>query len=374
MGNSLVFPFIAIYLAKRLGAPLPVVGMVLFAYGITQVFSVQLGGLWSDLFGRRRVMLVALGSSMVVTAIMGFLHIPVLVITFLILMGYTVPLFQPAAMAMVGDLVEREHLNTAYSLMRMASNAGIIIGPMLGGFLADFSFSWIFFLDAFLNGAFFLIIWFRLSESFSPKLPVTPIVQSLISVTHDRKFLRFSFLWALTGIVYSQLFMVLPSYMHLNLGLQPSSFGFLAAENALFVVILQMPTSRLTKTWRYSRVMPLALSLYAFGFFTASLNSAFMMLAMSVAIITLGENLINPHASTWVSDQSSPDTRGRYMGFFSLSNRIGFAFGPLLGNILLSQNATVWLWTTSLLGLVTAFGYYRLFSSSTPSIPVKISS
>ncbi len=136
VGNSLIFPFMTIYLTERQHAPMTIMGLVMTLYGISQVAAQLIGGVLTDSWGRRPVMLVALGAGAIFTLAMDLAHSPLpLIITF-ILMGLAVPLLQPASMAMVGDRVPSAQLSHAYNLMRMASNAGIIIGPMIGGILS----------------------------------------------------------------------------------------------------------------------------------------------------------------------------------------------------------------------------------------------
>jgi MFS family permease len=107
----------------------------------------------------------------------------------------------------------------------MASNAGIIIGPMLGGMLADHSFFWIFALDALSMLIFAGVIFFSVGESKPPQRAVHTSPSHFTDVLHDPHFVRFSILWGFTGLIYSQLFMVLPAYLHINLGYAPSVFG-----------------------------------------------------------------------------------------------------------------------------------------------------
>ncbi len=359
VGNSLVFPFMTIYLAARLHAALSTVGIVMTFYGGAQVLSVLVGGVWSDRFGRRRVMLASLLLGAAVTFFVGSMHSSWALISLLSLMGFFVPLFQPASMAMVGDIVPRPRLNYAYSLMRMASNAGIIIGPMLGGLLADHSFFWIFALDALSMLVFFAVIFFAIPETRPQNLQGARTPGRMSDILRDPSFVQFSVLWALTALVYSQLFMVVPAYLHINLGYQPSVFGYLAAENAVFVVLLQIPITRITRNASRLTLMAAGVLFYALGFWMMLSGHALWVFAVAVFIITLGENVINPAASAWVAERAPEDLRGRYMGFFSLANRAGAALGPLAGGLLLTQGPVWWLSATGLVAILTAHGYWR---------------
>lgn len=367
VGNSLVFPFMTIYLAERLHASMTVVGLVMTLYGLSQVAAQLIGGVLTDSWGRRPVMLLSLGTGAIFTLAVGLSHRPILLISMLIFMGLTVPLFLPASMAMVGDMVPATKLSEGYSLMRMASNAGIIIGPMLGGFLADHSFVLVFAFDALSMAIFLLIILFGLTE-VKTRGAVSGLSHPgrLIDLFSDRPFLVFSILWGLTGMIYAQLYQVLPGYLHLYLHDRTSLFGYLAAENALLVVVLQMPITRMVSKISPARLMAAGSGFYAAGFLTMLMGRSIFALALGVMIITLGENVLNPAASTWVADKAPAHMRGRYMGLFGLANRTGSAVGPTVGGSLLTIGVAVWLLATAGTAASVSGAYWR-FSRSASS-------
>jgi len=358
VGNSLVFPFMTIYLATRLHASLGIVGLIMTLYGASQVTAQLLGGVLSDTWGRKRVMITATILGALTTVEVGLAHHAGFLIIMLVLMGLTVPLFQPASMAMVGDLVPESKLSHAYSLMRMASNAGIVIGPMIGGFLADRSFESIFLLDA-LSLVIFFVIIARFIPETRPAGPRPRNPGGIRDVLRDRAFMHFSALWGLTGMVYSQLYQVVPAYLHVDLHYPPSIFGYLAAENALGVVLLQWPLTRLTRPLGASTQMALGVLAYAGGFLMMLTGHQISVFAGAVMVITIGENIINPAASTWVAERAPEALRGRYMGVFGLANRLGAALGPSWGGWLLTLGALPWLVLTALEGGFLAWGYRR---------------
>jgi MFS family permease len=368
VGNSLVFPFLSVFLASRLHGSMTLVGLTLAGYGVVQVVSVLVGGILADGWGRRRVMLLSLGGGAGAAYLVGSVHPLWALFVTLPLMGFLLPLFQPASMALTADLVPGPQLNEAYALLRMASNAGIIVGPMIGGFLANIGYFWLFFCDAVTLVMFFALVFSVIPETRPAAAPgARDTLAGLVTVARDRAFLGFSLLWAGTWVVYSQLYMVVPAYLHLRLGFPPGVFGYLAAENALLVVLLQVPLTRAAA--RFHRRMPLVagLAAYAVGFLAMWHARALVMFAVAVLVITVGENLVNPTASAWVADRAPPALRGRYLGFFSLASRLGSAAGPLLGGTLLAVSSSLWLGTIALMAIGTAVGYTRVGRSPLPT-------
>ncbi len=363
VGNSLVFPFMTIYLADRLHASMTVVGLVMTLYGLSQVVAQLIGGVLSDSWGRRPVMLLSLSVGALCTLAVGLAPTPAFLIGALVLMGLSVPLFQPASMAMVGDLVPQAKLTQAYSFMRMASNAGIIIGPMIGGFLANHSFLAVFGLDALSMAIYAVIIQLGVPHRKPRTSSVAP--RGLLDVARDGPFLRFSLFWGLTGMVYAQLYQVVPAYLHLDLHDPTPTFGYLAAENALLVLVLQWPVARIAQRFKPPTLMAAGSLLYGLGFFTMLAGHTFAVFALSVFIITLGENVINPAASTWVAHRAPEELRGRYMGLFGLANRTGSALGPTVGGALLTAGATFWLSVVALGAGGVSLGFLRFGQQET---------
>jgi len=55
------------------------------------------------------------------------------------------PLYRVGADAMLADIIPTEKRTDAYSLLRMSNNAGVAIGPAIGGLVASTSYSLAFF-------------------------------------------------------------------------------------------------------------------------------------------------------------------------------------------------------------------------------------
>ena len=371
IGNSLVFTFLSLYLASRLNGSMSLVGITLALYGVVQVAAVLAGGILADAWGRRRVMLLSLGGGAVACFLVGSMHPLWAVFPALGLMGTLMPLFQPASMALTADIVPQHKLNQAYGLLRMASNAGIMIGPMLGSFLADIGYFWLFAVDAVTLLIFLAIVWRRIPETGpTHHESARSTFEGLLAVSRDRPFLGFAALWSLTYVVYSQLYQVVPAYLHLRLHFPPGVFGYLAAENALLVVLLQQPiirwVSRIPGRWPLS----VGLFCYAVGFALMLHGRWLLTFGIAVAVITIGENLVNPTASTWVAERADPRLRGRYLGFFSLAQRVGQSVGPLAGGFLVTVGATPWLLSIAGVALLTGAGYRRVRAArATPISP-----
>jgi MFS family permease len=104
-------------------------------------FSQPFFGHLSDRYGRNRMMMLGMLSliGLIVTAI-AFVRRPshfVLMLPLLVVFGLGSFAFAPAALASLGDLAPSGGRGTTMGLYSVVINLGLIIGPLLGGYLLD---------------------------------------------------------------------------------------------------------------------------------------------------------------------------------------------------------------------------------------------
>lgn len=358
IGTSLIFPFLTVYLHVSLHVSLPLVGAVLLAQGAAQVLAVAVGGVLADSWGRVRTMTTSLVLGAAATLGLALAHAGWLIVLLVVARGAVMPLLEPATSALVADIVPQEQLYAAYSTQRVASNAGIIVGPMIGALIAGRSFAPLFWLSGGIAICFTVFVLLALREP--PREHGSPARISLAPL-RDRGMLWGVGLFTLVSLVYSQLYWVVPGYLTIYLHLPPNRFGFLAAENALLVVLLQLPVTRLSRGWTPETQLGVGTLLYAAGFLLMAPIRTFAPYFLPVGVMTLGELLIYPSITAFAARRAGQRDRGKYLALVSVANRSGSAVGPLVGGGLLTALGPVGLFVgIAILGSVTAFGYFRL--------------
>ncbi len=146
-------------------------------------------------------------------------------------------------------------------------------------------------------------------------------------------------------------------------GLTEPEVGMLFAINGLMVVLAQYFVTRVTDRYRMTLSMGFGALLYALGFSLAAVSGNFIMLAICIFIITLGELCYQPPLITLTANMSVQGSQGRYQGFSGLMNTLGFAIGPLIGGLLLDYfQGSPWIvWVVvGLTGIVCAAGFIYL--------------
>ncbi|XP_004844531.1 major facilitator superfamily domain-containing protein 9 [Heterocephalus glaber] len=134
-GVSMVIPLLGLH-ARSLGASPTVAGIVGSSYGILQLFSSTLVGCWSDVVGRRCSLLLC-----ILLSALGYLLLGASTSVFLFALARVpVGIFKHTlsiSRALLSDLVVEKERPVVLGQFNTASSAGFILGPVLGGYLAE---------------------------------------------------------------------------------------------------------------------------------------------------------------------------------------------------------------------------------------------
>ncbi len=149
-GMSMVLPFLSLYI-KELGVTDPNeisvwAGLVFSANFVTAFLFQPIWGKLSDRYGRK-IMLLRSGFGMAIVNILLGLSTNVWHLLILRLLNGTISGFIPAANALVAANTPKEKSGFALGILQSGAVSGSIIGPFIGGLLADqFGFRTIFFI------------------------------------------------------------------------------------------------------------------------------------------------------------------------------------------------------------------------------------
>lgn len=118
-------------------APVWLAGSLLAAFAIGNGLALLTSGRWSDLYGRRRLIIVGLVISGAFTLPMGSVHEAWMLIVMSLLAGYGTGLLQPSQQGVVADVVGSRSGGTVVSVFQQSGDLGQILGPIVAGVLAD---------------------------------------------------------------------------------------------------------------------------------------------------------------------------------------------------------------------------------------------
>jgi len=365
-GFTVVFPFFAIYLSQQMGFGEVLTGVVMMGYMATGTFFMLMGGAWADKFGRKRLMVLSLGLESILLCFYAFLSDFWGFMIIALAEGAIGSLYSPAANAMVADIVPSNRRPQAYSLIRISFNSGTAVGPLVGGLLLiAIDLRYMFLISGLAVGIAALLILFRTRETLSKKKGEEFRYKDLGVAARDRSFIFFTILMAATFFIYAQTFSALPVYGTVDLGIPMTIFALVFALNGAMVVLLQIPITNFAVKFRRTTAMAIGQAMMAIGFGIVFFATDFAMMVVAIIVFTFGELFHAAVQYALVADMAPERIRGTYMGFAGLAIGIGDSIGMFTGLMLLGtlpDRSFTWL-IIMLIGLPTAFGYYRLRKS-----------
>jgi len=365
MGGSMIWPFLTIYVSEKLEISLTKVAALLALRGGVALFSSFIAGNITDRFGRKWIMVVSLAGHGLTYFFLGQANSYLAFAILLALRGFFTPLYKVGSDTMVTDLVPEKQRADAFALMRMSDNIGIAMGPAIGGFIATRSYTISFTIAASTLILFSLLITFFTKET-SPNTEESAdknmaSLRGYLQIAQDRTFLRFSFSFMLLGICSMILWVFLAVYAKTNFQVPESQYGLIPTTNALMVVLFQVMMTRRTKKHLPLPVMAIGALIYGLGVGSVALGTGFGSFWLSFVIVTIGEIMVMPTASTFVATVAPLSMRGRYMGVHMLSQGIAASIAPILGGLLNDNLGPSAIWYGGgLLGVLSALSFAQL--------------
>lgn len=342
----MVLVFLNIYLTRHLHFSLAQAGHVLAGYGIGAIAGGYLGGYLADKLGPRTVMISSLVTSGALLFITGYASSYRAMLVLIFLYGLTATALFPANDTAMSRFCFGEMRAKGFALRRLASNLGITIGPVIGGFLILIDYQWIFWADGLtsLAAAAVVAVWLKTPAVPLPAGEVAENGRTGRSPWRDPTFLGFIGLFLIVATVFAQIFSTFPLYLNSRYGLKESQIGPLWAVNTLMIVVIEMVLLHNLRKKRAMSLIALGACLMGIGFALLPLGRTFLFAAVTVAVWTMGEILIMPLTATVVSNRAGGASAGRYLGLLSFAFSLSMLIAPLAGNWLLETAGGTALW------------------------------
>ena len=332
--GEMVIPFMSIYLTAQLGMTKMQTGTVLFCFGLGALAGSNVGGYLTDRIGNFRVMAISLAgmgtSFMCILLFKTFVALSL----WMIVTGLFSSMFSPAAFSAVSLWGEEKNRTRGFSLLRMAINLGVAIGPAVGGFLAfKVGYHWLFILDG-CTCFLALIALFVVLRHRDGKY-VIPDEQKVVkeSPYKDGVLLVFLFLNLINMIAFFQILFSVPVYFKEVVGMEEVLIGAFFTANGLLVFFLEMPLVYLIEEKKkYFKPMIAGAILIAIAYASLSLfGNPLVAIIIYSLLVALGEVINFPLIPSLAMRRADQQNQGKYMGVVSMMFAMAFLFAPILG-------------------------------------------
>jgi MFS family permease len=368
IGSSMIWPFLMIYVTEKLGLSLSVSASLNTINALAGIASVFFVGHLVDRMGRKWAMVISLTLNGIVYLMQAQANSYGAFAIVMGLAGAANPLYRVAADAMMADLLPKEKRISGYSLMRMSNNIGISIGPAIGGFINTTSYGLAFYIAAGGMIIYGLLMLLFARETMPARAVLEPEMRTREeglggygTVLRDRHFLSFVGLFTLVQFCAATVWILLSVYAKHQFGVHENLYGWIPTTNAIMVVLFQIGVTAVTRRFSPLPVMAVGALFYAFATSSVGVGQGFWAFEASMVIMTIGELILMPTASTYIANLAPADMRGRYMSFFSLSWGAASGLAPLIGGNLGDYLGPQVTWfAAGLVGLAAAAGFITL--------------
>jgi MFS family permease len=367
VGGTLLFPFFSLYITQKFNVGMTQAGIVLGLFSIFGLLGSMIGGALTDKFGRRKLIIFGLVFSAVSTLTLGLIKTYAMLIPLAMVIGLLSDMAGPAHNAMIADLLPENKRQEGFGILRVSGNLAWIIGPSIGGFVATRSFLALFVIDAVIS-CIVAFLFFKFIPETKPKTAAYTERESLLktfqgygTALRDKAFMAFLVASILMGLVYGQMYSSLSVFLNKYHNIQPSGFGFLLTVSAIVVILFQFSVTRTIKHLPPFLLMAVGTLFYMVGFSMFGFVTAYILFALAIVIVTLGEMIVVPTSQGLAANFAPLEMRGRYMAVYGLSWSIPSTIGPGAAGVILDNLNPNLLWYIGgVLCFVAAFAFYML--------------
>ena len=334
LGIGLVIPVLPT-LMNELDINGEIVGYMVAAFAITQLILSPIAGKWADSFGRKIMIVLGLFIFGLSELLFGLGKTVEVLFISRMLGGVSAAFIMPAVTAFIADITTMETRPKALGYMSAAISTGFIIGPGIGGFLAE--------------------LGTRVPFYFAGALGLLAAVMSVILLSEpERQPEEETDVQQATG--YRRIFV--PMYLIAFLLIFVSSFG-LAAFESLFSLFVDHKFSftpkdiaivitgsalvgalaqvllfdRLTTLIGEIALIRYSLILSAVLVYLMTTVNSYWAILLVTLFVFVGFDLIRPAITSYLS-KIAGNEQGFVGGMNSMFTSLANIFGPILGGIL----------------------------------------
>jgi MFS family permease len=374
-GTGLILPFEIIYLHQVRGFPTATAGLVLATVmGTAAVVTLPSGSLL-DRFSARPLLVAGNLVSAVGYTGLAFINRPWQGFVCSAVGGAGFGLAQTAGQVLTLTLVPAELRASSTALRRVAGNFGLGLGATVAGFVVAAAhhhlraFQGLYLFDGVTFSVFALVVLARIPNP-RPEKAASPSsgAAGFRAVARDRLLLDLIganlALVMIGGAFYSSL---LPLFAVEHTPVGPSEIGIVVFVNTFFIVVAQVPATRVIARMRRTHALAATSAIFAVGLltvlgatFTRSTLIATAVLVTVAIVIAIAECAQFVVVGPLVAELAPPHLLGRYMSLYGLSFTVGVALGPAVGGPLLATSPDAIWWGGAIALALTGAGLLRL--------------
>ena len=336
LGIGLVIPVLPT-LMNELNISGTTVGYLTAAFALTQLIMSPFAGKAADRFGRKIMIVIGLFIFGLSEFLFGFGKTIEVLFVSRILGGMSAAFIMPAVTAFIADITTMETRPKALGYMSAAISTGFIIGPGIGGFLAEIGTRVPFYSAGVLGTVAAILSIILLRE---PERSAEVVEENEASGKSGlRKVLMPMFLIAFIVIFVSSFGLAafesfFSLYVDHKFAFTPADIAIAITGGAILGAIAQVALfDPMMKRLGEINLIRWMLIFSAILVFAMTLASSYWMIMLVTFTVFIGFDLIRPAVTTYLSRIAGSD-QGFVGGMNSFFTSLANVFGPVIGGIL----------------------------------------
>lgn len=342
LGLGLVIPVLPT-LMNELDISGSTVGYLVAIYAITQFITSPFSGKWVDQYGRKPTIILGLLIFSVSELLFGLGENVYVLFISRILGGFSNALIFPAVTAFIADVTSKNERPKAMGYMSAAINTGFLIGPGIGGFLADINMRMPFFVAA-LFGALSVVFSFLLlkepnefEEKNEQKEMETKGNEYFRQIFHPMYIIAFLIIF-ISSFGLASFESILSLYVDHKFNFSPKEIAGVVSVSSIIGMMGQIFLfEHLTKKIGEIALIRYSLALSAIFIFIMTVANSYVTILLTSLLLFVGFDFIRPSVTTYLS-KIAGNQQGFVGGMNSMFTSIGNIGGPIIGGTLFDIN------------------------------------
>lgn len=164
------------------------------------------------------------------------------------------------------------------------------------------------------------------------------------------------------GMLFLQIFQVLPLFYREAGGLSEAGIGLVLAFNGLIVFGVEMPlVYYIENRFPLYKLIITGTALCGLSFLVLLMGGHTSVLYLGMFLLSISEILAMPFIVTRVVQRAGPEARGSYLGLYTMSCSLAFIISPFITTYLIEHIGFNALWLfDGVLALLTVIGFFML--------------
>lgn len=335
LGIGLVIPVLPT-LMNELGITGTTIGYLTAAFAIAQLIFSPFAGKAADKFGRKIMIVIGLFIFGISEFLFGIGKEIEMLFLSRVLGGISAAFIMPAVTAFIADITDLNTRPKALGYMSAAISTGFIIGPGIGGFLAEFGSRVPFLFAGALGTLAAILSIILLTEPNRPegsKEEVAKGQRGIKRIIAPKYFLAFILIFiASFGLAAFESFFSL--FVDHKFQFTPSDIAIVITGGAIFGAISQVLLfDRLTRIWGEIKLIRYSLILSGLLVYLMTVVHSYFAILLVTFIVFVGFDLFRPAVTSYLSNIAGNE-QGFVGGMNSMFTSLANITGPIIGGIL----------------------------------------